>query len=98
MALACGCSVARVTIMGTTMERVRWQSVHGGECSDCGAIANGYHHVGCPAEECPACGRTARGCGCERLAAAGRDVRADGTERPTPYEVEFGAGGVESDA
>jgi len=33
-------------------------------CIDCGIDKGGYHHPGCPSEECPICGKLLRNCNC----------------------------------
>ncbi|WP_133412028.1 hypothetical protein [Vallicoccus soli] len=33
-------------------------------CGDCGTLPGGYHHPGCDAAECPACGHQLFTCGC----------------------------------
>lgn len=81
--LHAGCSVGRIVVAGVTHERIRWQAVGGGRCPSCQTITNGYHHVGCPREVCPACGKAR--CGCERLKSMPRDPLAE-----EPREVEFG--------
>ncbi len=33
-------------------------------CGDCGVAPGGFHHPGCDAAECPACGHQLLSCGC----------------------------------
>lgn len=34
-------------------------------CPGCGAPEGGYHHPGCPVEECPLCRKTVLNCECD---------------------------------
>jgi hypothetical protein len=45
----------------------RWMPiVHKGKepCKACGVMPGGRHHLYCPYEECPRCGKMLRYCGC----------------------------------
>jgi hypothetical protein len=79
-----GCSVGRVVINGVTYQRVRWQAVDGERCGGCGTIANGYHHIECGVEACPACGKVR--CGCRVLRSIGPRPLLPEDE---PWEGEF---------
>jgi len=47
-------------------EKMGWRLCLGRPCHDCGVAPGGYHHIGCDAEECPACGEQFISCACEK--------------------------------
>lgn len=70
MTTAAGCGVGFVMIGGKRYERVRRGSRRDfmpgvGRCHDCGARRGQYHHSGCDAERCPACGGQMFICDCD---------------------------------
>ena len=72
MLTAVGCSAHTVHINGKVYKRIKygedccdWDSTHGQRCHDCGALPFHYHHWGCDAERCPACGMQLISCHCE---------------------------------
>ena len=81
MMKAKGCAVDKVHINGKTYKRI---PVGGSgdfcegldetvRCHDCNALYGHYHHWGCDAERCPACGRQLISCDCEDVFAKGRE-------------------------
>ena len=64
MLTADGCGMSHVTINGKLYERIKGGSWYG-RCHDCGAKRNQYHHSGCDAEICPACGGQLISCDCD---------------------------------
>lgn len=70
MTTAKGCGVGFVLLDGKRYERIRRGSrrdlIPGvGRCFDCGARRGQYHHSGCDAERCPACGGQMFICDCD---------------------------------
>ena len=78
-----GCAVGTVHIGGKMYKRVPVGgsgdffegSGENARCTDCNALCGHYHHWGCDAERCPACGRQLISCDCE-------DVYAEGEIKP----------------
>jgi hypothetical protein len=72
MKTSVGCKRSKVSYGGKMHKRI----VYGDEtkdaklkrytkrCRSCGAELGHYHHVGCGAEQCPACKRQKRKCNC----------------------------------
>lgn len=69
MLKADGCTCSEIEIKGIRFRRIRLGdeefSMGDNCCHDCGARVGHYHHHGCDAEECPACGGQLMGCTCE---------------------------------
>ena len=51
--LPVGCTAHRVILGCNTVERRRYDALATSRCIGCHTIAGGYHHFGCPKEECP---------------------------------------------
>jgi len=70
MLTAEGCGVGKIHIDGKVYERIKCGAENdfdpnmedGERCHDCGATRGHYHHWGCDAERCPACGGQLIGC------------------------------------
>ncbi len=89
-ALHTACAVHRTVIAGSTFERVRYDPIIACRCAGCNTIQGGYHHIGCPDEPCPRCGRL-EGCRCPRQAPPPQRVMfADGRVPDEPRELEYG--------
>jgi hypothetical protein len=95
-ALHTACTVHRTVIGGVTVERWRYSPLDAIlmnsplRCPGCNTIAGGYHHLGCPDEPCPRCGRIGPNCRCSRITPPNRPtVFADGHVPDEPREIEF---------
>ena len=68
-----GCAMSKIHIDEKVYERIPvggkgdWGESEGADytCHDCAAKQGAYHHWGCDAERCPACGRQLISCDCE---------------------------------
>jgi predicted RNA-binding Zn-ribbon protein involved in translation (DUF1610 family) len=68
-----GCTKSTVMIGGEEYERIPFgddrdfdpDMEEGDVCHDCNAGIGQYHHAGCDAERCPACGDQFISCDCE---------------------------------
>jgi hypothetical protein len=72
MLTAKGCAASTVFCNGKEYKRIPsgdeqdlMQLEEGRRCHDCGATTGHYHHWGCDAERCPACGIQLIICDCE---------------------------------
>ena len=73
MAPGNGCTCSSIMLGGKTYERIKVgderdfePNMSAGEvCHDCNAGVGQYHHSGCDAERCPACGGQLITCDCE---------------------------------
>ena len=73
MKTADGCGVVKIHIGGKVYDRIKCgdgrdfapNMKEGERCFDCGAKAGYFHHWGCDAERCPACGGQLGSCDCE---------------------------------
>lgn len=73
MLTAKGCGVGKIHIGGKVYDRIKCGAENdfdpnmeeGERCHDCGATFGHFHHWGCDAERCPACGGQLIGCDCE---------------------------------
>ena len=80
MLKADGCTVGAIHIGERMYKRVPvggsgdfWEgSDESARCGDCNALYGHYHHWGCDAERCPACGRQLISCDCAGVYAEGR--------------------------
>ncbi len=67
--IADGCTCSEVICNGKKYKRIPYgqedgMPAMGKSCHDCGVTLGRYHHPGCDAEECPACGGQLIGCAC----------------------------------